>query len=180
MDTHSKSVGSSSVDVVRFGPNEARRDDVTGTGSPRMLPILNDLNRAFWTGGASGELHIFRCQECRRWIHPPNPMCGGCGARSVHPEPVSGRARVFSFTINHYEWNPAAAVPYVIAMVELEEQEDIRLNTNLVGCPPSDVYVGMPVRVLFEQQGEFFIPLFAPKARSSNPSPVLPSSLDCG
>ncbi|MFI5042327.1 MAG: zinc ribbon domain-containing protein [Acidimicrobiales bacterium] len=38
---------------------------------PRVLPTLTDHNRAFWTGGATGELLIQRCGACRRWMHPP-------------------------------------------------------------------------------------------------------------
>ena len=39
----------------------------------RMLPPITDENRAFWTGGAKGELLILRCGECGRWVHPPRP-----------------------------------------------------------------------------------------------------------
>jgi len=34
-------------------------------------------------------------------------------------------------------------LPYVVAMVELEEGP--RMMTNITGCDPEDVYIGMPV-----------------------------------
>jgi uncharacterized OB-fold protein len=34
--------------------------------------------------------------------------------------------------------------------------------TNIVGCEPDDVTIGMPVRVQFEDRGEIFVPVFAP------------------
>jgi hypothetical protein len=54
--------------------------------------------------------------------------------------------------------------PYVVAIVEIEEQADLRLMTNVVNCDVEKVRVGMPVRVLFEQHEDVWIPLFEPAA----------------
>ena len=69
---------------------------------------------------------------------------------------------MFTFTVNRHSFNPAVPIPYVIAIVELAEQADLRMITNIVGCKPGAVYVGMPVRVLFEEQGNVFVPVFEP------------------
>jgi uncharacterized protein len=53
-------------------------------------------------------------------------------------------------------------VPYVIAIVELEEQPGPRLMTNIVGCPTGEVNIDMPVRVEFREQGDFYAPVFRP------------------
>lgn len=124
-----------------------------------MLPPLTDANRAFWTGGADGRLHIQRCTSCGRWQHPPADVCEACGG-GVEAEPVSGTGTVFTFTVNHQPFNPDVPVPYVIAIVVLDEQDDLRLMTNLVGIEPDDVRVGMPVRVAFEQRDEHWVPVF--------------------
>lgn len=129
--------------------------------APRMLPPLTDVNRPFWTGGARGELLIQRCDACRQWVHPPTDGCPACGG-AVHAEPVSGRATVFTFTVNRHPFHPAVPLPYVIALVELPEQAGLRFMTNIVGCEPDDVTIGMPVRVQFEDRGEIFVPVFAP------------------
>jgi uncharacterized OB-fold protein len=131
-----------------------------------MLPTpqVNDDNRAFWTGGADGVLFIVRCNACGYWIHPPSPRCPQCLSEDVEPTPVSGRARVYTFTINERHWVPGLEVPYVIAIVELEEQEGLRLMTNIVGCPPGEVAIDMPVQVQFQERGEeVFVPMFAPQ-----------------
>ncbi len=127
----------------------------------RILPDLTPENRAFWTGGANGELHIQRCEACRRWTHPPRNACGDCGG-TLSPEPVSGRGSVFSFTVNHQSFRPGVATPYVIAIVELAEQADLRVPTNLVDCLGENVRCGLPVEVRFEALGEVFMPVFAP------------------
>jgi uncharacterized OB-fold protein len=126
-----------------------------------MLPPLDEVNHEFWTGGASGELRITRCASCHSWIFPPAATCPDCGGRTEYA-PVSGRGTVFTHTTNEYPYNPAVPLPYNISIVELVEQEGLRFMTNVVGCPPEEVHIGMPVHVVFEQHGQVFVPLFAP------------------
>lgn len=127
----------------------------------RVQPALDDENRFFWTSGADGVLRFLRCQTCGHWLHPPIPRCPACGSRDVAPEAVSGRAEVFSLTVNHQPWD-GSTEPYAIAIVAFPEQDGLRLTTNVVGCPPEDVHIGMPVRVAFEQHGEVWFPVFEP------------------
>jgi uncharacterized OB-fold protein len=58
---------------------------------------------------------------------------------------------------------PGFEPPYVIAIVELEDDPTVRLTTNIVGCAIEDVRIGMPVEVTFEANGEWFVPLFRPR-----------------
>jgi uncharacterized OB-fold protein len=136
----------------------------TDTSRPpaRQLPGLDADNHAFWTGGANGRLMIHRCRQCARYIHPPLPHCGDCGAGDPVPTAVSGRGRVASYTVNYQPWLPNMAVPYVFAAVELAEQPELYVLSNIIGCDPEDVRQGMAVEVRFEQHGEIFVPLFAP------------------
>ncbi|KCZ45740.1 Zn-ribbon domain-containing OB-fold protein [Hyphomonas sp. CY54-11-8] len=78
----------------------------------------------------------------------------------VSSEPVSGRGRVVSFTINHQAWAPGLVVPFVIAIVELVEQTGLRFLSNIVNCDPDDVLIGMEVVVVFEQIEDVWLPLF--------------------
>ena len=76
---------------------------------------------------------------------------------------------MFTYTINYQSFNPAVPIPYVIAIVELEEQADLRIATNIVDCEPDSVYVGLPVEVRFERHDvdnddTVFVPVFAPRA----------------
>jgi len=124
------------------------------------LPELLFENVPFWTGGARGELLITRCKSCAHWIHPPLPRCPKCRSTEVAAEPVSGRARVYTFTVNRHAWFPGQQVPYVLAIVELPEQPGLRLTTRLLDIPPAAVRIGMPVCVEFEQAGDVWLPLF--------------------
>ncbi len=135
--------------------------------APRITPPLDDLNRPFWTSGASGVLRITRCQSCRRWVFPLSDMCSECGGSTAY-EDASGKGTVFTHTTNAQPFNPTVPVPYNISIIELVEQERLRLTTNVVGCPPEDVHIGMPVRVQFEPHGEVFVPVFAPDPSGSS------------
>jgi uncharacterized OB-fold protein len=73
---------------------------------------------------------------------------------------VSGRGTVVAATVNHKAWAPGDDAPYAIALVEIDEQPGLRLMTNVVGCAPEAVHIGMRVRVRFEAHGDVWIPLF--------------------
>ena len=128
--------------------------------APRILPPLTDVNRAFWTGGARGELLIQRCTACGRWTHPASDRCR-CGG-PLEPTPVAGTGEIFTFTVNHQQFHPDVAPPYVIAIVVLDEQDDLRLPTNIVNADPDTLDCGTRVRVQFERHGDVFVPVFEP------------------
>jgi uncharacterized OB-fold protein len=55
----------------------------------------------------------------------------------------------------------AKDVPYVVAIVEMDE--GTRFTSNIIGCKPEDVYVDMPVEVVFEDiTEEISLPKFRP------------------
>jgi uncharacterized protein len=139
-------------------------DDVSHAGPARMLPKLDEHNRAFWTGGADGQLMIDQCTRCALWISPPAADCPDCGGALV-ARPVSGHGTVFTYTVNYQPFNPAVPVPYVIAIVQLHEQADLRIAANIVDCEPDSVCIGLPVEVRFERHDvdddSVFVPAFA-------------------
>ena len=124
------------------------------------IPQIDDENRAFWTGGADGELRFERCQSCGYYLHPPSPRCPQCWSDDIAPEAVSGRGTVYTYTINRQQWSPELEVPFTLAVVELDEQPGLRLMTDIVNCKPEEVEIGMPVEVAFVERGEAFIPVF--------------------
>jgi uncharacterized OB-fold protein len=128
----------------------------------RTVPVLHDLNREFWTAGSDNELRLPRCAACGFWSYPPGPMCPRCRRRTLRWETTSGTAVLFTYTHNCKAWNPEVPVPYTIGIVELPEQSGLRMTSNIVHCDPADVFIGMPLRVVFERQDEFCIPLFEP------------------
>jgi uncharacterized OB-fold protein len=129
----------------------------------RVPPFLDPDNTAFWTGGKDGQLLIDRCGDCGWWTHPAAPRCRRCRSANVSPQPVSGRAKVATYTVNFKDWIPGSE-PYIVGVVELEEQPGLFITTNLIDVEAEDITLGMPVTVIFEEANEIWYPLFRPAA----------------
>jgi uncharacterized OB-fold protein len=131
----------------------------------RHVPALEPDTAFFWTAGSQGRLLISRCGVCGRYQHPPLPRCPQCAGEAAHPSAVSGRGRVATFTINEQRWTQDLEVPFVFAAIELEEQAELYVFTNIVGCAADDVRIGMPVTVRFEQHADVYLPFFEPAGK---------------
>ena len=80
---------------------------------------------------------------------------------------TSGKGTVWTFTVTYQNRTPGFAedVPYVLALVELEE--GVRMFTNIVECNPREVSIGMPVEVTFVQAtDQITIPYFKPTGQA--------------
>ena len=88
----------------------------------------------------------------------------GAGPDVLAVQDVSGDGVVQSCTTNFQQWSPEMPAPYSVAVVAIEEDDRIRVTTNIVGCDPEDVHIGMPVHIAFEQVEDVWLPLFAPRA----------------
>lgn len=130
------------------------------TGKP--LPLPDDLTAPYWEGVARQELCIQRCRSCRTFVHPPESLCPACNSPELGFEAMSGRGRVYSFTVvrDNVTRGFEAEVPYVVALVELAEQKRLIVVTNLPGANPAEVRVGAPVVVDFEARSGMAIPQF--------------------
>jgi len=132
------------------------------TAIKRPLPQLTDSNRFFWTSGADGRLRFLRCTQCRNYIHPPVPVCDKCLSMEQEVVAVSGRATLAAVTVNHQMWMPNLAPPYVVGIVEIEEQASVRLTTNIIQCDEADLKIGMALEVAFEACEDVYLPMFRP------------------
>ncbi|MEO2167353.1 MAG: OB-fold domain-containing protein [bacterium] len=117
----------------------------------------------FWRATAEGHLAICRCRECQMWQQPPLERCKGCAGETEFV-PVSGRGTVYSFIVSRHPCCPGYldGVPYVIALIDLEEQEGLRLSARLVDVEPGEVSIGDPVLldVTSLPGGNFQVPTF--------------------
>jgi uncharacterized protein len=140
---------------------------VEWTTSIPIRPVPDAITRFFWDGVDEGRLMILRCSSCRRFVHPPRSVCRFCLSEKLAPEPVSGQAFLFSWTVAtrafHEFWNDK--LPYVLARVELVEQPGLRLMTNVVDCSLERLRIGLPLQVVFAPVGDppVVLPLFRPR-----------------
>ena len=114
------------------------------------LPIPSIESKPYWEGLRTHRLLIPRCDDCGHSWFPPSTICPQCNSARVGWHEASGRGKVFSFVVFHRVYHPAFAgdVPYVVALIELEEGP--RLVSNIVGTPPDRVVCEMPVRIVYD------------------------------
>lgn len=112
-------------------------------------PAVDWESRAYWEGAGRGELVLQRCRACGVVQHRPRGVCASCLSGEIEHFVASGLGRVYTFSIVRQNQMPdfRDAVPYVVAYVALDEGP--QLLTNIVGCEPSAVSIGMRVRVDF-------------------------------
>jgi uncharacterized OB-fold protein len=135
------------------------------------LPIPDESSQFFWDGVAVDELWILRCQSCGKYIHLPKPMCRFCHSVVLAPERVSGRARLYSWTVAMQAFHPyfAERIPYTIATVELVEQDRLMFVTNIVDCDEDDLRDQMELEVVFPTVADGFkLPMFRPVVNKEN------------
>ena len=146
---------------------------IVDTGRPLPQPTL--ASAEFWASGNDGILRIAQCSDCGKRTHPQSVLCPDCHGRKLPLQPVSGKAVVVGVTINVQQWLPNFPPPYVIAIVALTEDPQVRLTTNIIGCEPTDVQVGTRVRVVFEQVDDaIWLPLFEIDPDAENEPGPLP------
>ena len=121
---------------------------MTESHAGRMLPNPIGPNAELYAHWAQGELRLQRCTDCNTWRHPPRFLCASCGSARYAWELVSGRGRVFTWTVTHRAVDPAFEPPYAIVVVELEEGP--RLVGNIVGLEPEALALDLEVVVELE------------------------------
>lgn len=121
-------------------------------GVPILGPFIDLDNEAYWDAVKRHELVLQRCKSCNLFIHVPRPMCPQCRSMdTLEWVRSSGKGHIYSyvnFTTDRMAY-PALKVPYSVVLVELEEGP--RLTSNMADVTPEEVYIGMPVEVVFEE-----------------------------
>lgn len=129
----------------------------------KPLPVPDKLSRPFWDGTAAGDLLLQRCRDCGHWQFYPRAWCIACASLDVGWEKASGRGEVHSYTVIRRHTAPwwVRELPYVVALVQLEEGP--RLMTNIVGCEPDAIRIGLEVvSELVPAADGIVLPLFKP------------------
>ena len=133
------------------------------------LPATDDpIDAEYWAAALRGDLVVQRCGDCAERRFPPRAMCPRCRSLRVTWEPLSGCGRIWSYAQPQPPLLPAftALLPYVTAVVELEEEARLRIVGPLLraaetvsglhhavaamrGVDGAEVAIGAPVRIAF-------------------------------
>ena len=130
------------------------------------LPVPDPLTRPFWESLRAHAIQLQRCGDCARFIYYPRAVCPSCLSDDLAWTPVTGRGVVHAFTIPSRHPTPAfgADVPYVVALIELDEGARILSNLVDVEPRPEAVKIGMPVEIVYDDvTEEITLPRFRPR-----------------
>ncbi len=133
------------------------------TPASKPVPVPTRETQPYWEGCQNHELRIQKCAACGQCQFYPRLYCTACMSDQVEWVKTSGRGKILSFTIVYRPVTKAFAheVPYVVALITLDEGPQIM--SNVVGCAPENVYIGLPVEVVFEDwTEEISVPKFRP------------------
>ncbi len=122
----------------------------------KPLPVLDDLSRVYWKAAREGRLLLQRCRACGEHQFYPRRHCVHCFAPDTEWVDAKGTGRLHTFSVVYRTATPGFGedVPYVFAIVELEEGP--RLTVNVVDTPLEELRCDVPVRVVFTSATDDF------------------------
>jgi uncharacterized OB-fold protein/acyl dehydratase len=136
--------------IMKFKPAEG---DDAGAQVPddldadsMMRPASSKDTKFFWDGVNAHELRIQKRSD-GSLQHPPVPAIWQDKEQPIDYVVASGKGTVFSFVVHHAPKVPGRTLPFVIALVELEE--GVRMLGELRNVDPAKVEIGMPVRATY-------------------------------
>ena len=135
--------------IMKFKPAEASAgaqvpDDLDADSM--MRPSSSRDTKFFWDGVNAHELRIQKRPD-GSLQHPPVPAVWQDKEATIEYQVASGKGTVFSFVVHHAPKVPGRTLPFVIALVELEE--GVRMLGELRNVDPAKVEIGMPVRATY-------------------------------
>jgi uncharacterized OB-fold protein len=128
----------------------------------KQLPLITASNKPFWEAARRHELVIYKCRSCGAAYYQAT-ACTACDKPDMAWVKAGGKGDVFTFCVYHQPFHPAWKddIPYNVAYVKIDEGP--LLMTNIVGCENKDIYIGMPVEVVFDDiNEEVTLPKFKP------------------
>ena len=133
-----------------------------GDGMP--LPAMERDTAEFWEGCKEHKLLIQRCGQCGAYRHNPTPVCSQCLSFKHSFVESTGAGEVWSFIIVPHAVHPAVrgSVPYNAAIVQLNDCGGVKLTSNVINCENEDLYIGMPVKVAWEDHDDVTYYRFEP------------------
>jgi uncharacterized OB-fold protein len=136
--------------ILKFKPRE---DEHAPSAVPEdldpdamMRPALSRDTAFFWEGVAAHELRIQRRPD-GTLQHPPVPAVWQDKERPIDYVVAGGEGSVYSFVVHHAPKVPGRTLPFVIALVELEE--GVRMLGELRNVDHAKVKIGMPVNATY-------------------------------
>jgi uncharacterized protein len=137
--------------ILKFKPHEAEASGAAAVPADLdpdalMRPAVSRDTAFFWEGVKAHELRIQRRPD-GTLQHPPVPAVWQHKEQPIDYVVAGGKGTVYSFVVHHAPKVPGRTLPFVIALIELEE--GVRMLGELRGADHAEVKIGMPVRATY-------------------------------
>ena len=131
----------------------------------RPLPKLNELDTGeFWQATANKEFRYQQCANCGTIMWHPRAHCTGCVDGDLRWKVSAGKGTIYSFSVVRLSYHPffRTKAPYAVAYVDLDEGPRFLTNVTGIDDPLTDIHVGQPVELAWEEHDDLCIPLVRP------------------
>ena len=114
-------------------------------------PIAEYGAEPYWEACNEERLSMQRCEACSRLRWHPSPRCGDCGSADYAWDTLTGLGKINTWTVVTHPVHPAAIekVPYVVVVVDLDDQPGLLMVSNLVDCDPNNIRFEQRVQVAY-------------------------------
>ena len=135
---------------------------VESATAQKPVPVPDVASLPFWEAARQRRLVVQHCDDCGGDQYPPDLICRWCQSERLSFVETSGRGVIYTFAVYTRSFMAGFEAPYVLALVDLDDGWTI--TTNIVGCDPGEVTIGMQVAVAFQRQDDTIsLPYFAPR-----------------
>jgi uncharacterized OB-fold protein len=126
-------------------------------GRPIPPPAISIETKPFWDAAREGRFMLPRCTDCAKLFWYPRKTCPHCLSANVELVDSPGLGEVYTFSI----MRRSPTGPYAIGYVKLDE--GVHMMTNFVDMAPSDLQIGLRVKLRFQPtEGGAPAPVFGP------------------
>lgn len=120
----------------------------------KPIPIKTQDNQRYWDAADRHELVLQQCEACQSYNHPPGPACAKCGSTELSWESQGSdiTGTLYSYVVSYRPFLPGFQddLPTIIAVVELNDPQEVKIIGNVLECPPEELEIGMPVKMIWQ------------------------------
>ncbi|MFJ7666599.1 Zn-ribbon domain-containing OB-fold protein [Lysinibacillus sp. NPDC097195] len=120
----------------------------------KPIPLKTQDNQPYWDAADRHELVLQKCDTCHSYNHPPGPACAKCGSTELSWESQGSdiTGSIYSYVVSYRPFLPGFQddLPTIIVVVQLDHLQEVKIIGNVLGCPPEEIKIGMPVKMTWQ------------------------------
>ncbi len=121
--------------------------------------LYSPYDKPMWESVAEGAMRLQCCDNCSTFRYPPAPCCPKCLSVDTSWMPISGDARILSWTTFHRQYLPAYPAPTTVVAVRLAEGPIMISNIDAADTPR--LKIDLPVTLIYgEHPDGYALPRF--------------------